>query len=85
MTTLTDRQQQMLAFERQWWRRDEALVDELFGCEVTQYRRELAELVALPTALAYDPLLLRRLRRAQLVAADRVPERRPAAGARRQR
>jgi hypothetical protein len=63
MTNLTDRQQQMLSFERQWWKRDEALVDELFGCALKQYRRELAELVELPAALACDPLLVRRLRR----------------------
>lgn len=57
----------MLAFERQWWKRDDARIAELFGCAMAQYRWELAELVTLPAALAYDPLLVRRLRR-ELVA-----------------
>lgn len=63
MTSLTDRQQRMLAFERQWWKRDDARIAELFGCAMAEYRWELAELLALPAAMAHDPLLVRRLRR----------------------
>jgi hypothetical protein len=75
VTTLTDRQQRMLAFERQWWRRDDARIAELFGCAMAQYRWELADLVTLPAALAYDPLLVRRLRR-ELVAGAKPGRRR---------
>jgi hypothetical protein len=70
MTSLTERQQQMLAFERQWWKRDDARIAELFGCALAQYRRELAELMTLPAALAYDPLLVRRLRRKLVAGAN---------------
>lgn len=63
MTSLTDRQQQMLAFERQWWKREDTRIAELFGCAPDAYRVELAELVEQPAALVYDPLLVRRLRR----------------------
>jgi hypothetical protein len=63
MNGLSLRQQQMLAFERQWWKRDDARIGELFGCGNADYRRELAELLELPAALAFDPLLVRRLRR----------------------
>ena len=62
-SSLTTRQLQVLAFERQWWKRDDARIAELFGCDVADYRRELAELLDLPAALAHDPLLVRRLRR----------------------
>jgi hypothetical protein len=75
MTTLTERQQQMLAFERHWWKRDDARIAELFGCALAQYRSELAELMTLPAALAYDPLLVRRLRR-ELVAGAKPGRRR---------
>ena len=67
MSSLTDRQQRMLTFERQWWKRDDARVAELFGCGLEQYHHELAQLLATPAALASDPLLVRRLRR-QLTA-----------------
>jgi hypothetical protein len=63
MSNLTDRQQRMLTFERQWWKRDDALVPELFGCGLEQYQDELAQLLASPEALTCDPLLVRRLRR----------------------
>jgi hypothetical protein len=63
MSNLTDRQQRMLAFERQWWKRDDALVAELFGCGLEQYQHELTQLLGLPAAVSYDPLLVRRLRR----------------------
>jgi hypothetical protein len=80
MSNLTDRQQRMLAFERQWWKRDDARIAELFGCGVEQYRHELAQLLALPAALAHDPLLVRRLRRQ--VIAQRVAPAHPAGRAR---
>lgn len=71
MTSLSDRQQRMLAFERQWWKRDETRIPELFGCAIAQYRWELADLLTQPAALAYDPLLVRRLRREAIPATRR--------------
>jgi hypothetical protein len=65
----------MLAFERQWWKRDDARIAELFGCSMAEYGWQLAELLALPVALAYDPLLVRRLRR-ELVAGTKPGRRR---------
>jgi Protein of unknown function (DUF3263) len=66
MDQLTNRQQQMLAFERQWWKyadaRDAAVRD-LFGCSAARYRAELAALIDQPAALACDPLLVKRLQR----------------------
>ena len=64
MDDLTDRQLEILAFERQWWKRHPAATRHLFGCTRAQYRAELTELIALPAAVAYDPLLVKRLRRA---------------------
>jgi hypothetical protein len=75
MGGLTERQLRMLAFERQWWKRDDARIAELFGCSMAEYGWELADLVVLPEALAYDPLLVRRLRR-QLVAGTKPGHRR---------
>jgi len=69
MSSLSDRQQGMLTFERQWWKRADARIPVLFGCAPEQYRRELSDLVTLPAALAYDPLLVKRLRRTLLAGA----------------
>ena len=66
MTSLTDRQHAILTFERQWWKHLDArtaTVRHLFDCSPVQYRRELDEILDLPEALAYDPLLVKRLRR----------------------
>jgi hypothetical protein len=63
---LTRREQEMLAFERQWWRRPGAkdtAIRERFGMTPTRYYQVLNALVDRPDALASDPLLVRRLRR----------------------
>ena len=66
MEHLTDRQLQMLAFERQWWKhagaRDTA-VRELFGCTPGRYRAELNDLIDSPAARVHDPLVVKRLQR----------------------
>jgi hypothetical protein len=66
MDQLTDRQQAMLVFERQWWKhagaRDTAVRD-LFGCSPARYRTELDALVEQPAALAFDPLVVKRIQR----------------------
>jgi hypothetical protein len=63
---LTRREHDMLAFERQWWRRPgakETAIREQFGMTPTRYYQVLNTLVDRPDALATDPLLVRRLRR----------------------
>lgn len=63
---LTRREHDMLAFERQWWRRagaKETAIRERFGVPPTRYYQVLNTLVDRPAALAADPLLVRRLRR----------------------
>jgi len=64
--TLPPREREMLAFERQWWRRagaKETAIRDLFGVPPTRYYQVLNALVDRPEALASDPLLVRRLRR----------------------
>ena len=63
---LTRREHEMLAFERQWWRRagaKETAIREQFGVPPTRYYQVLNALVDRPAALAADPMLVRRLRR----------------------
>ena len=66
MDELTDRQKDILCFGRKWWlsgaQRQQAIRDR-FGVGPARFNRELAAIVELPAALAYDPLLVRRLRR----------------------
>lgn len=63
---LSTRDQEILAFERQWWRyagAKEQAVSELFGISPTQYYQILNSLIDRPEALAHDPMLVKRLRR----------------------
>jgi Protein of unknown function (DUF3263) len=63
---LSRREHEMLAFERQWWRRPgakEAAIRDRFSMTPTRYYQVLNALVDQPAALAVDPLLVRRLRR----------------------
>ena len=63
---LSDRDQQILAFERQWWKyagAKEQAVRELFGMSATRYYQVLNALIDSPAALAHDPMLIKRLRR----------------------
>jgi hypothetical protein len=63
---LTDREREILAFERQWWRfagAKEQAIRELFGLSVTRYYQALNALIDRPAALAADPMLVKRLRR----------------------
>ena len=60
---LTSRQRAMLDFERTWWQSDEPrehLIAAQFGCTTDEYADELAVVLELPAALAYDPLVVRR-------------------------
>ena len=61
---LTRREHEMLAFERQWWRRPgakETAIRDRFGLAPTRYYQVLNALVDRPAALEADPLLVRRL------------------------
>ena len=63
---LSERDQAILAFERQWWKyagAKEQAVRELFDMSATRYYQVLNALVDKPEALAADPLLVKRLRR----------------------
>ncbi len=63
---LSRREHEMLAFERQWWRRPgakETAIRDQFGVTPTRYYQVLNALVDRSDALAADPLLVRRLRR----------------------
>ena len=65
-TTLTEREQEILAFERQWWKyagAKEQAVRELFDMSATRYYQVLNALIDRPEALTFDPMLIKRLRR----------------------
>lgn len=65
-TELSERDQQILAFERQWWKyagAKEQAVRELFEMSATRYYQVLNALIDSPAALAHDPMLIKRLRR----------------------
>lgn len=63
---LGDREQQMLALERQWWKYSgakEQAIRELFDLSATHYYQILNALIDTEAALAHDPMLVKRLRR----------------------
>ncbi|HEY9416582.1 MAG TPA: DUF3263 domain-containing protein [Pseudonocardia sp.] len=63
---LDTREQEILAFEAQWWKyagAKEQAIHELFGMTSTRYYQVLNALLDKPAALAADPMLVKRLRR----------------------
>jgi hypothetical protein len=63
---LTDRDQDILAFERQWWKHagaKEQAIREHFDMSSTRYYQILGQLIDRPEALEHDPMLVKRLRR----------------------
>jgi len=63
---LSQRDRDILAFERQWWQfagAKEQAVRDTFAMSATRYYQVLNALIDMPPALAYDPLLVKRLRR----------------------
>jgi hypothetical protein len=63
---LTDRDRDILDFERSWWKESrpkEAVINERFELSATRYYQILAELVESEEAYEEDPLVIRRLRR----------------------
>ncbi|QBI52248.1 DUF3263 domain-containing protein [Streptomonospora litoralis] len=72
---LAEREQRILAFERQWWKLEgskEQAIREEFGFSPTRYYQLLNGLVDRPEALAFDPMTVKRLRR---LRADRRRQR----------
>ncbi|MEY9214094.1 DUF3263 domain-containing protein [Thermobifida halotolerans] len=65
-TRLDERDQRILAFERQWWKlegsKEQAIRDE-FGFSPTRYYQILNGLIDRPEALVFDPMTVKRLRR----------------------
>jgi hypothetical protein len=63
---LTDRDRQIIAFERQWWKyagAKEQAIRELFDMSATRYYQVLNALIDSQAALEADPMLIKRLRR----------------------
>ncbi len=63
---LDDRDREILAFERQWWKyagAKEQAIKDLFDLSATRYYQVLNALIDNPAALAHDPMLVKRLRR----------------------
>ena len=68
MDELTGQQQEILDFERQWWRYAGAKAVEIerqLGMTPVAYYRQLNEVIDLPAAMQHDPTLVRRLQRAR--------------------
>jgi Protein of unknown function (DUF3263) len=66
ISDLSERDREILDFERQWWKfagAKEQAVREKFEMSSTRYYQVLNALIDRPEALAFDPLLVRRLRR----------------------
>jgi hypothetical protein len=63
---LSDREWEILAFERQWWKHPgdkEQAIRELFDMSASRYYQLLNVLVDKPEALEADPMLIKRLRK----------------------
>jgi hypothetical protein len=60
------RLRQVLDFEREWWKHPgakERQIRERLGLSLARYHHLLNRAIDRPEALAYDPMLVRRLRR----------------------
>lgn len=63
---LSERDREVLEFERQWWQytgAKEQCIRERFDMSATRYYQLLNALLDQPAALACDPMLIKRLRR----------------------
>ncbi|CAN5820313.1 hypothetical protein BH24ACT3_BH24ACT3_12430 [soil metagenome] len=66
---LSDQDRAILDFERTWWTGagpKQRAIKERLGLSGTRYYQRLGTLVESPEALAYDPLVVRRVRRDRL-------------------
>lgn len=65
-STISDRDRAILDIERHWWQfagAKEQRIRETTGMSATRFYQELNKLIARDDVLAFDPLLVRRLRR----------------------
>jgi hypothetical protein len=65
-TQLSERDREIIAFERQWWKyagAKEQAIRDLFDMSATRYYQVLNALIDSPEALEADPMLIKRLRR----------------------
>ena len=65
-SSLSQRDRQILEFERQWCKyagAKEQAIRELFDMSATRYYQIINALIDNPDALAFDPMLVKRLRR----------------------
>ncbi|GAA1237292.1 DUF3263 domain-containing protein [Prauserella halophila] len=65
---LTEREREVLAFERQWWKyagAKEQGIRELFAMSPTRYYQILNRLIDKQDAMRADPMLVKRLRKAR--------------------
>lgn len=63
---LSERDREIIAFERQWWKyagAKEQAIRDLFDMSATRYYQVLNALIDSPAALEADPMLIKRLRR----------------------
>lgn len=63
---LSERDRSILEFERQWWKyagAKEQAIRELFDMSATRYYQIVNNLIDTHEALAFDPMLVKRLRR----------------------
>jgi hypothetical protein len=63
---LSEKEREILAFERQWWKyagAKEQAIKDLFDMSATRYYQVLNALIDRPEALVHDPMLVKRLRR----------------------
>ncbi len=89
MEDLTQRDIEILDFERSWWKHagvKEQAIKERFDMSATRYYQLLNELLEHPAAMAHDPILVKRLKRlrvyrqrqrvARLLGAEYSPQKR---------
>jgi uncharacterized protein DUF3263 len=66
MEDLTQRDIEVLDFERSWWKHagvKEQAIKERFDMSATRYYQLLNDLLENPAAMAHDPILVKRLKR----------------------
>ena len=64
--SLSERDRAILEFERQWWKyagAKEQAIRDLFDMSATRYYQIINTLIDSPEALAFDPMLVKRMRR----------------------
>lgn len=69
MERLSERDVQMLDFERTWWKHagvKEQAIKDRFDMSATRYYQLLNDLLEKPGALDHDPILVKRLKRLRL-------------------